>query len=129
MTTRQGYGGADNKTPRVRRHQGVCHTTCYRRLSANEVDVGQFRLERVTLNSLNFNFFFFAIDNQGQNFAVELSFVLHVPQFVVVQFDSNRSSFATVDDCRELVSCAQAAARTLTLLFTNIGYWMWSRLF
>ena len=35
--------------------RGVC-PTCYRRLSANEVDVGQFRLERVTLNSLNFNF-------------------------------------------------------------------------
>lgn len=106
------------KTPRSLRPRGACHTTCYRRLRANEVDVSQFRLERVALNSLNFDFFFFAINNDGQNFAVKLSFVLHVPYFVVVQFDSNRSSFATVDDCRELVSCAQAAARTLTLLFT-----------
>lgn len=117
-TRRRSFGGADNKTPRSRRPRGACHTTCYRRLRANEVDVSQFRLERVALNSLNFDFFFFAINHDGQNFAVKLSFVLHVPNFVVVQFDSNRSSFATVDDCRELVSCAQAAARTLTLLFT-----------
>lgn len=115
---RRSFGCADNKTPRSLRPRGACHTTCYRRLRANEVDVSQFRLERVALNSLNFDFFFFAINNDGQNFAVKLSFVLHVPYFVVVQFDSNRSSCATVDDCRELVSCAQAAARTLTLLFT-----------
>jgi hypothetical protein len=38
------------------------------RLSANEVDVRQFRLVSVTLNSLNFYFLFFAINNDGQNF-------------------------------------------------------------
>jgi hypothetical protein len=46
----------------------------------------------VTLNSLNFYFLFFAINNDGQNFAVEFSFVLQVPQFVVIQFDSNRAA-------------------------------------
>jgi hypothetical protein len=74
------------------------------RLRANEVDVSQFWLERVTLNSLNFHFFFFTANNDGQNFAVEFSFGLQVPQFVVIQFDCNWSSFATVNDSRELVS-------------------------
>ena len=89
------------------------------RLSANEVDVSQLWLERVTLYSLSFNFFFFTINNDGQNFAVEFSVVLEVPQLVVIQFDSNRSCFATINDSWELVSCAQAAARTLTLLFAS----------
>ena len=84
----------------------------------NEVDVSQFWLERVTLNSLNFHFFFFTVNNDGQNFAVEFSFVLHVPYFVVIQFNSNWSSFATVNDSRELVCGTQAAARTLTLHVT-----------
>ena len=76
--------------------------------------MSQFWLERVTLNSLNFHFFFFTANNDGQNFAVEFSFGLQVPQFVVIQFDCNWSSFATVNDSRELVSGTQAAARTLT---------------
>src|SRR5690606_1830564 len=88
------------------------------RLRANGVDVSQFWLERVTLNSLNFHFFFFTVNNDGQNFAVEFSFVLHVPYFVVIQFNSNGSSFATVNDSRELVCGTQAAARTLTLHVT-----------
>ena len=72
----------------------------------------------MTLNSLNFHFFFFTANNDGQNFAVEFSFGLQVPQFVVIQFDCNWSSFATVNDSRELVSVTQAAARTLTLHVT-----------
>ena len=92
-------------------------STCLR-LRANEVDVSQFWLERVTLNSLNFHFFFFTANNDGQNFAVEFSFGLQVPHFVVIQFDRNWSSFATVNDSRELVSGTQAAARTLTLHVT-----------
>ncbi len=87
-------------------------------LSANEVDVQQLRFVRVTLYVLSFNFDFFTVNNDGQNFAVEFSFNLHVHDFVVIQFDSQRRFFATVDDCRELVSGTQAAARTLTLLFT-----------
>ena len=80
--------------------------------------MSQLRLERVALNSLSFNFLFFAINNEGQNFVVELSVVLHVPHFVVIQFDCYWRSFAAIDDGREFVSCTQAAARTLTLLFT-----------
>lgn len=34
------------------------------RLSANEVDMSQFRLERVTLYRLNFDFGFFTVDDQ-----------------------------------------------------------------
>ncbi|SUG32395.1 Uncharacterised protein [Salmonella enterica subsp. arizonae] len=88
------------------------------RLRADEVDVSQLRLESVTLHSLSFNFYFLTVNNEGQNFAIEFSFSLHVHNLVVVQFDSNRGFRAAVDDCRELVSGAQAAARTLTLLFT-----------
>ena len=78
-------------------------------LSANEVDVQQLRFVRVTLYVLSFNFDFFTVNNDGQNFAVEFSFNLHVHDFVVIQFDSQRRFFATVDDCRELVSGTQAA--------------------
>ena len=101
------------KTPPWRGFSSTCL-----RLRANEVDVGQLRLERVTLYSLSFNFNFFTVNNDGQNFAVEFSFSLHVHNCIVIQFDSNRGFCATVDDCRELVSGTQAAARTLTLLFT-----------
>ncbi|SQI22786.1 Uncharacterised protein [Salmonella enterica subsp. arizonae] len=83
------------------------------RLRADEVDVSQLRLESVTLHSLSFNFYFLTVNNEGQNFAIEFSFSLHVHNLVVVQFDSNRGFRAAVDDCRELVSGAQAAARTL----------------
>ena len=80
-------------------------------LSANEVDVQQLRFVRVTLYVLSFNFDFFTVNNDGQNFAVEFSFSLHVHDFVVIQLDSQRRFFATVDDCRELVSGTQAAAK------------------
>ncbi|VTM87720.1 Uncharacterised protein [Raoultella ornithinolytica] len=111
------------ETRRITKRPGPCGPgrlplNLLSRLSANEVDVSQFWLERVTLNSLNFYFFFFAIDNDGQNFTVELSFALNVPQFVLVQLDCYRSSFTAINDGREFVSCTQAAARTLTLLFT-----------
>ncbi len=43
-------------------------------LSANEVDVQQLRFVRVTLYVLSFNFDFFTVNNDGQNFAVEFSF-------------------------------------------------------
>lgn len=97
-------------------------------LSANEVDVLQLRFVRVTLYVLSFNFDFFTVNNDGQNFAVEFSFSLHVHDFVVIQLDSQRRFFATVDDCRELVSGTQAAARTLTrslrtsALIVNISF-------
>ncbi|ROR07778.1 hypothetical protein EC836_106211 [Erwinia sp. JUb26] len=90
------------------------------RLSANEVDVVQFWLERVTLNSLHFNFDFFAICNQSQHFFVKTRLSLQVHYGVVVQFDSDSFFFATVNDSWEFVSYTQAAARTLTLLFTYI---------
>ncbi|SQJ18168.1 Uncharacterised protein [Salmonella enterica subsp. enterica] len=76
--------------------------------------MSQLRFVSVTLYSLSFNFYFFTVNNEGQNFAVEFSFSLHVHHLVVVQFDSNRGFRTAVDDCRELVSGAQAAARTLT---------------
>ena len=90
-------------------------------LSANEVDVLQLRFVRVTLYVLSFNFDFFTVNNDGQNFAVEFSFSLHVHDFVVIQLDSQRRFFATVDDCRELVSGTQAAARTSALI-VNISF-------
>ena len=108
---------AGNNRHKKPRRSGAFFSTCLR-LRANEVDVSDFWLERVTLNSLNFHFFFFTANNDGQNFAVEFRFVLQVPHFVVIQFDCNWSSFATVNDSRELVSVTQAAARTLTLHVT-----------
>ena len=77
----------------------------------------QFWLERMTLYSLYFHFGFFTIDNQVQNF-VKFWFSFLVDQDVVVQFDGNRFLVATINDSRELVCATQAAARTLTLLFT-----------
>ena len=44
-------------------------------LSANEVDVLQLRFVRVTLYVLSFNFDFFTVNNDGQNFAVEFSLI------------------------------------------------------
>ncbi|SMB42023.1 hypothetical protein SPRA44_500020 [Serratia proteamaculans] len=88
------------------------------RLNATEVDVSQFRLERVTLYSLNFHFGFFTVDNQSYCFAVEFWFDFHVLNRIMVQFDGNWSFFATVNDSWEFVGNTQAAARTLTLVFT-----------
>jgi len=88
------------------------------RLNANEVDVSQFWLERVTLYSLNLNFGFFTVDNQSYCFAVEFWFSFHVLNRIMVQFDGNCSFFATVNDSWEFVCCTQAAARTFTLVFT-----------
>src|SRR5471032_1315724 len=73
------------------------------RLNANEVDVSQFWLERVTLYSLNFNFGFFTVDNQSNSFRVELRFNFHVLYRIMVQFDRNWSSRATVNDSWEFV--------------------------
>ena len=51
-------------------------------------------------------------------FAEQDDLVLFNSNFVVIQFNSERRFFTTVNDSREFVRCAQAAARTLTLLFT-----------
>ena len=86
-------------------------------LSANEVDVLQLRFVRVTLYVLSFNFDFFTVNNDGQNFAVEFSFSLHVHDFVVIQLDSQRRFFATVDDCRNLLAARSGGSHPYPALY------------
>ncbi len=74
-------------------------------LSANEVDVLQLRFVRVTLYVLSFNFDFFTVNNDGQNFAVGLWFSLHVHDFVVIQLNASSGAYLpTVDDCKLLAA-------------------------
>lgn len=69
------------------------------------------------LYSLSFNFYFFIVNNEGQNFVVEFSFSLYVYYLVVVQFDSNWGFRIVVDDCWEFVSGVQVVVCIFILFF------------
>lgn len=66
---------------------------------------------------LSFNFDFFIVNNDGQNFVVEFSFSLYVYDFVVIQFDSQWCFFVIVDDCWEFVSGMQVVVCIFILFF------------
>ena len=75
------------------------------------------RLDRVTLYSSNLHGNFFAIDNQGDGFAVERVKRLSNGDLVEVHSYGNGFLASTVYNCRDLLVTTQAAART----FPQVG--------
>ncbi|VXA79125.1 conserved hypothetical protein [Aeromonas salmonicida] len=90
-------------------------------LNANEIQVNQLRLNRVTLDGLHFNVDFFTVDDQGQHGFVEFRLLLGNDEFFVVNSDGLSFFAGTVDDGRNLVSVTQAAARTFPQVRTDFS--------
>ena len=86
-------------------------------VDAQEVSVGQDRLVRVTLQILQDDAFFLAVQFNGQNVGEEGFIFPSLFQFVVPDCDSCRVFSATIDDGRNFtLLTTQAAARTSPLI-------------
>lgn len=81
-----------------------------------EVDVHDQLLERMALHVTQQHLLHVAIEVQVQDRRVEPLVLLGKPDLLVVELDTDRLEFATVDDGRNDASVTQAAARTLPLV-------------
>ena len=86
-----------------------------------EVDVHNLRLVRVHLESAENNEFFLAIKFHRQDRSVELFLTQSVENRIVFELDRRSGKLAAVNNTRQLVRAAKAAARTRTLHVTRGG--------
>ena len=87
-------------------------------VNALEVAVHDLGLVGVHLERTQNDEFFLAVQFHVENGSVELFLLQVVEEFVVIERDGRSFNIVPVDDARDLVFATQAAARTLTLLFT-----------
>ena len=111
-------------TVEVQRH---AHRDLFVSGDALEVDVHDLRLVRVHLEGAENNEFFLAVKFHRQDRGVELFLTQSVENRIVFELDRRSGFLAAVNNTRQLVRAAKAAARTRTLHVTRGGddfHWM-----